>query len=288
MTTVLAGAAVASVAGIIYAYALYWIPFVYLNFLFALGFAGVIGAVVAVMALRGKIRNNLFVGIMAVLVTLLGMYVYWAAYAWAVAGIGNVGIRAFWPPVLASFGKHLFENGSWGIKNLTVTGWPLVAVWVIEACTILWISVSIALTHAQRPFCESCNEWTQVQQDVVRLAATGDEPVWQKVFAGDLPALAEFQPAEREAKQFVRLDLARCPHCEQSRFLTVSSVKITIDKKEKENVKERRLVTNAIVTPGQFAVVETCAKLYAGELQPPQATPAEEPTSELEPRAPDA
>jgi hypothetical protein len=85
------------------------------------------------------------------------------------------------------------------------------------------------------------------------------------VFAGDLPSLAAFPPADKTAKQFVRLDVARCPKCEQSRFLTASAVQIKIDKKGKENVTEKRLITNAMLTPSQFAVVEACAKLCRNE-----------------------
>ncbi len=263
--TVLVGLATAAIGGIIYAYVFRWIPFVYLNFLMTLAYAGATGLAIAVMARRGQIRSNWFVTIVALVVALVGLYVYWAAYFWALAGIQNVGLLAFSPAVLISFGKHLFEKGSWGMKNVTITGWPLVAFWIAEAVIVLRVTVSAALAEARRPFCEPCSEWTEVEENVARLAATGDEPAWQQVFAGDLPSLAEFPAAEQGAHQYVRLDVARCPRCERSRFLTVSTVKITIDKKGKATEHVRRLMTNAILTPAQFAVVEACSKLYRRE-----------------------
>jgi hypothetical protein len=244
--TAMLGAAVAAVGGIIYAYAFYWIPFVYINFLIAIAFAMAMGMAVCVQARRAKIRNNLFVRVMAIAVALFGLYVYWAAYCWALAGIGNVGWWAFWPPTLASFGQLLFENGSWGIKGGVVKGWVLVGFWVAEAAMVLWFTVSAALGDALRPFCESCNEWTEIEPGVARLTASGDEPTWQQVMAGDLDALAEFLPASPTAAQFFRLDVARCQRCEQSRFLSLAAINITVDKKGKTSEKERQLITNAV------------------------------------------
>jgi hypothetical protein len=292
ISTLLVAAVTASVGGIIYAYAFHWIPFVYINFLITLGFGIAIGSAVSIMARRGKIRSNTFLWIASVLAALFGIYIYWAAYLWALAGIGNIGLTAFWPPALVAFGQLLFDQGSWGIKDLTITGWFLVAFWVAEVGVILWMATSIALTNARLPFCEACNDWTDEEQGVAKLTATGQEPAWQQVLSGDLPSLAEFPPAEQSAKQFVRLDVARCPRCEQSRFLTVHQVQITVDKKGNETTKETPLVVNAVLTPSQFAVVEACAELYrqappqqlsdptlanAGDSEPPQ--PPAEPSS---------
>jgi hypothetical protein len=276
IATVLAGSATAVIGGIVYAYALRWIPFVYVNFILTMIFGGAMGYVVCAQAQRGKIRNNTFLGVTAILVGLLGMYVYWAAYLWALAGIGNVGLWAFWPPVLVGFGQHLFEKGSWGFKGDTVTGWILVGVWLIEAGTVLWFTVSAALSESRRPFCESCHEWTEIEPGVARLVSTGDEPGWQQVLAGDLPSLAEFPPATPDVRQFVRLDAARCPKCEQSRFLTVSAVQVTIDKKGNAKEQERRLISNAVLRPGQFAVVEACGELYRQAQSGSEADEAEE------------
>jgi len=283
IATVVAGSATAAIGGIIYAYAFRWIPIVYVNFIITLVFGGAMGYVVCAQAQRGKIRNNTFVCVTAFLVGLLGLYVYWAAYLWALAGIRNVGLWAFWPPVLVGFGQHLFEKGSWGLKGDTVTGWILVGVWVIEAGTVLWFAVSTALGESRRPFCESCHEWTEIEPGVARLVATGDEPAWQQVLAGDLPSLAEFPAASPGVQQFVRLDAARCPKCEHSRFLTVSAVQVTIDKKGNAKETERRLISNAVLRPGQFAVVEACGQLY----RQAQSGPVDdEPEDVTEPPAP--
>ena len=169
---------------------------------------------------------------------------------------------AFWPPVLVSFGQTLFAQGSWGIKGGNVSGWFLVCFWIAGAGTILWVTTAIALTNAHLPFCESCHDWTVAEQGVAKLTGTGQEPAWQQVLSGDLPSLAEFPPAERDAREFVRLDVARCPHCQHSRFLTINTVRISVDKKGNETTKEKPIVVNAILTPSQFAVVEACAELY--------------------------
>jgi hypothetical protein len=185
--------------------------------------------------------------------------------------------------VLYSFGQHLFEKGSWGIaRGEAVTGWFLVAFWIAELGVVLWFAVTMALANAQLPFCESCDTWTEEQKDKVRLAATGDEPAWQQVFAGDLPSLAAFHPAEHGALTFVRLDTAQCPRCEHSRFMTASAVNIKIDKKGNATEKERRLITNAILTPAQFAVVEACVQLYR-QGPPDSSTPANEATETTAP-----
>lgn len=288
ISTLVGGALTAAISGLIYAYAFHWIPLIYINFLLAMAFGIVIGVAISIIARRGKIRNNLFLRFAGVLCALFGIYVYWGAYLWALAGIGNVGLSAFWPPTLIGFAEHLFDQGSWGFKGVAnINGWFLVCFWVGETGLILWMATAIALTNAQLPFCEACNEWTDTEQGVARLNATGQEPAWQQVLSGDLPSLAEFPPAEPTAREFVRLDVARCPRCEQSRFLTIHRVEITTDKKGNDTTKEKPVVINAMLTPSQFAVVEACAELYrqlplgpptdAGEIDP---TPADAPPPE--------
>jgi len=265
--TILAGAVTAVLGGLAYGYAFYYIPVAYLNVLFTLAFGAGIGFVVATAATACKVRSPRFVAAVNLGSTLLGLYVYWGAYLLALAGIDRVGLVAFWPPALLDFGRHLFENGSWGFQeDAVVKGWFLAVIWIVETGVIVGLSMMIARTGGDRPFCESCNEWTERERGVARLAADGSEPAWTAVLAGDLPSLASFEPAEPGARQFVRLDVARCPRCDESRFLTASAVEIVVDKQGHSSEKLRGLITNAILTPAQFAVVEACGALYRNRL----------------------
>jgi hypothetical protein len=262
LAAIVAGGVVATIAGVIYAYAFYWIPIVYLNFLITLGFGGVIGGTVAIAAKFGKIRNNWVVAGIALLMTVWGLYVYWGSYLLALAGFGNVGLSAFDPLVIMGFAGALFEEGSWGIgKGEPITGWFLVLFWIAEIGTVLVVSLMASMMHAGLPFCESCQEWAEESKAVAKLAADGNEPTWQQVLGGDLPALAEFSPADGLAPAFVQLDLARCPRCEASRFLTINKVQMTVDKNGEPTAKMDALITNAMITPEQYAVVETCGML---------------------------
>lgn len=267
LLTVAAGILSAAILAPIYAYSFHYIPIIYLNLFITLAFGAGIGLAVAQAARWGKVRSNFFLGTITLLSALLGLYLYWAAYLWALAGIGQVGPLALFPPVLVEFSQQLFENGSWGMREgEPIKGWFLATIWLVETIVVLTLAMVVAFYDSDRPFCETCNVWTDIDPGVARLAATGQEPEWEQVLAGDLPALASFDPAEPGSAQYVRLDAARCPRCEDTRFLTINAVQIVVDKNGQPSEKATALVTNAIITPAQFAVIQACGNQYRQRL----------------------
>jgi hypothetical protein len=281
LMTVAAGVLAAAILAPIYAYSFRYIPIIYLNVFITLAFGAGIGFAVAMAARWGKVRSNFFLGAIALLSTLLGLYLYWAAYLWALAGFDQVGPIALFPPVLVEFSQQLFENGSWGMKEgEPIKGWFLATIWLVESIVVLTLAMVVAFYDSERPFCETCNVWTDIEPGVARLASTGQEPEWQQVLAGDLPALASFDPAEPGSAQYVRLDAARCPRCEDTRFLTINAVQIVVDKNGQPSEKATPLVTNAIITPAQFAVIQACGQQYRQRLD--EAVGADENAVETE------
>jgi hypothetical protein len=279
LLTVASGILAAAVLAPIYAYSFRYIPIIYLNVFITLGFGAGIGFAVAMTARWGKVRSHFFVGTVGLLSTLLGLYLYWVSYLWALAGFNAVGLLALWPSVLFEFSQHLFENGSWGLsEGESIKGWFLATLWLVETIIVLTLAMLVVFYDSERPFCETCNQWTEVERGVARLASTGKEPEWEQVLAGDLPALASFDPAEPGSAQYVRLDAARCPRCEETRFLTINAVEIVVDKNGQPSEKATPLVTNAIITPAQFAVIQACGAQYRQRLD--EVVGAQYPTSD--------
>jgi hypothetical protein len=271
--TLVFGCAAALVLGFINAYAVAWVPFIYLNFLFTLLFGGAVGMGVNLGIRSGKVRSGWFAGLAALLCMTVGLYVYWGASIWALGG-QRIGLRAWSPLVIVELVNALFENGSWGLSdNAPVKGWPLVAVWVVEAGVLYFIAWATALSALMQPFCERCRAWTSMQQGIVRFAGNGGESVWQRIADGDLPALGEVTVLADEPPRFVRLDMARCPHCAESNFLTLKAVELTTDNEGKVKTKERSIVEHAILSSAQVEII--------GHLQAEAAALAEATSDEL-------
>ena len=52
--------------------------------------------------------------------------------------------------------KYLFENGSWGIGSSIVSGWFLLAIWILEGL-IFGIYTLVSLSNqVNYPFSENC------------------------------------------------------------------------------------------------------------------------------------
>jgi hypothetical protein len=60
------------------------------------------------------------------------------------------------------------------------------------------------------------------------------------------------------------LDLARCPKCEHSNFVSLTAVTITKDKKGNDKTKERSIVRNGAISDPEAVFLAEFAKQLSG------------------------
>ncbi|MBI4409826.1 MAG: hypothetical protein HY561_08975, partial [Gemmatimonadetes bacterium] len=179
VTATLVGAAIAIPLAFIYSYLILYIPFIYLNALFTLGFGIALGVTAFGMLKWRRIRNLKVGTAIAFLVTAAGFYLSWAVWIYALFNRSDVDV-ALWPIVADPTGlwgviQSVNEVGAWRFRSYTPTGAVLWGVWAIEAGLIFGIGVVIA-NHmfADTPFCEECGTWCEKKEGVAAFAA--DEP----------------------------------------------------------------------------------------------------------------
>jgi hypothetical protein len=263
---VLVGLSAAVIGGALYGLVSVWIWYGFIRVVLWLICALTLAVLIGGAAKHGKIRSSLFVTVVALFVSLVGLWIYWGTYDVARHGF-NIGLEAWTPARLFEHGQELFDKGSWGMKKTTVTGWLLVAFWVAEAVLLTLMVVGLARSEVSSPFCESCLEWTESTTGLMRLAADGKEPAWQEVLSGDLPALAVFESTDSSSSPHVRLDLASCPKCEHSNFVTLTAVTISKDKKGKTTTTERPLVVSGAISDPEAEFLRQFAKQLHGDDQ---------------------
>lgn len=268
-----AGCLVAPLLGVAYSFSFYYIPFVYLNFLLACAFGAGIGWVVGYLARVGKIRNTLAVSAFAAVATILGVYAEWGSTVYAMTPVtdlqqlwADAGFLPLRPNNLVALMQHLFAEGSWGLSgNSTVHGWPLVALWIIEAGIIFGAATATAANHiVKRPFCENCQVWIEGQQPHYYVG-DGSEPVWNEVQQGAFESLALTPRAGGNEPTYVRLTLSVCEGCSTSNYLTITTCKSTTDNKGNPKLEENDVVTHLILQPAQVEIVQA-ASLIAPEV----------------------
>lgn len=283
LTTFTTGAVAAAVLGVVYALGIHYIPFIYLNFLLTVCFGAAIGAVVGWASRKGRIRNLLVVGALAVASGLVGLYLAWAG-ALAVLTRFNFGF-VIDPLVLANFMAWLYENGSWGLRNGgPVTGIPLVLVWLVEAGLVLAIAWAVARGMiAGKAYCERCDQWTELEEGVQRLLVRSeDERPLQEVLQGNLAGLREMLRAPEGSNAYLQLDLATCPACPASNFLTIQAIRNEIDKKGNTQTVKQALVANMLIAEQDIDLVRNAGQPTPATPEPPPVDTAAAPESSTE------
>jgi hypothetical protein len=264
--TVVASLLAAAFCGFVYAYAFHWIPIGFFRIVLCLIYCLAVGMTIATLGKRAKIRSPLFITVLAFVCMLLGLWIYWGAYRWAKEGAG-IGLAAWSPDELYAFGQRLFEDGSFTLRRSKVDGWLLVIFWVLEVIVMLFGIVGIAQAHVWQPFCETCQEWTSTQPGLLLVSASGQEPAFDQIVAGDFALLATFQLANVETSPHVRLDLTSCPKCQHTNFLSLAAVTIKYDKKGKPKSSEQSLLSYGLLTDVQAEMVRQMGNMLAAELE---------------------
>jgi len=164
--------------GLIYAYCIWYIPFIYINFFITLGFGFLVALCVNKVVIRkGKVRNPilaLFIGFFAGIVAL---YFHWSVWIDLVINAGEsygserIGVTVsnieffqvfsliFQPSMVFEYIGMVNEFGTWGIRGATVSGAFLWVIWAIEFVIVVGVSSFLPYLESKKPFSESTNSW---------------------------------------------------------------------------------------------------------------------------------
>jgi hypothetical protein len=253
LLAVIAAVPCAYLLGLVYAYLITWIPFVYLNFLLTAGYSFAFGLLAAVLMKFGKVRNGPVALLTGLLVGVIAWYGNWNGYIHARFD----GAPTFLlPSQLLAIMKVLLEKGSWGIGRVSpepVTGSALACVWAIEGLIMIGVSSFMSCgSIAQTPFCETHHCWLDEEKKMDKLDAFTNPAHLAAFESGDIAPLEEAAPRVPASGRFARLTLKHSPRCDDFCAFSVANVTLTIDKDGKQVEEVNELVSNLWVPKSMF------------------------------------
>jgi hypothetical protein len=260
--TVFAGAGTAISLGIAYAYAMVYVPIIYLNFLGTVAFGFTLGYLVKRSARAGRIRNRFVPAAIGFVSGLVGLYFAWGADMlarhWLPPQVGL--LAAFNPRVILFYVEWCYENGTWAIGQHAkgnVTGIPLAIVWLAETGVILGLATHLPWSEIRQwVFCETCGWWGTIESNLTWFSAADRDKIADRLNQGDLTVLGEMPAADPSDMTYLRLHLATCETCDDSNYLDLEQVTVTIDKKGNAQNKSKLLVEKLQVAAEDVPLVK--------------------------------
>jgi hypothetical protein len=278
------GIVAATVLSFIYAFVDYWNPFVYVTVvatgLFGLG----VGIAINIGATLGKVRNPLYARLVGVVMGLLSLYLCWAFYLYAVLKADPelcliVGLQQpefFFDPLrMYALIQWIAENGLWGMFGGTPTGWALYGLWFVEAA-IIFIATVVVASGNESPFCEPCNAWTDDADNLLQLENTDFEEFRRDLEDERYERIDELHTGQHDAKDCMRVTLHTCPKCDESNFMTIKHVEVTLDNDGDESEDETDVVKRLMIP------AELVTHLKAAASNPPVKKKAKPQAEDIE------
>jgi hypothetical protein len=252
-----AGVAVAAALAVAYAYAVLYIPLAgYVSIVLSTGFGLGMGLASGLLLRLGKVRNVLVANLLVAGVALVGLYVAWAVWTYALlrrSGVDDARLLPILNPLL--LGKLVVainETGAWSIRSFTPTGPVLALFWLAELVIIfLAATVSGVASVSAGVFCESCGEWCQKSEGVALLGAQTPSYLRRRLEERDFPFLARLGSAPAHAAELFRVDLHSCTSCEVTQALSVQHVRVTKGKDGKPREETSAVVDKLMISPAE-------------------------------------
>lgn len=277
----LVGSLTAVVLGVIYSFAICYIPFIYLNLLFTIGFGMGIGFALAWAARVTQVRSAMF-GLLAMVVAVsVGYYAAWGADLLARAGFDEFPSvwMAWHPEALADYIPAFYERGAWTLKgNTTVSGVFLGAVWAIELGAIFYFAwAGVSSFFKENTFCEDCYGWSQRRNGLAVYGTGNALEVSRRLNTGDVNALSGCAPAVAGASDFLGLNAHICPTCDEHCFITLQRVTTTVNAKGESKTETKTMVDRLGVDGASLKTILAAAPAPIAadpQIGPPAAQPS--------------
>jgi hypothetical protein len=252
--SLVAAAAVGFPLGLVYAYLIRWIPFIYVNFLATLGYGFVFGWMTTRILKSSHVRNTALAALCGLAAGLIALYCEWSAH------IHTLFKDAPWffrPDQIVSGMKLLYAEGSWGMRSSgNVTGIPLAIVWLIEAGIIVGFATLLPWAFVKdTPFCEKSRCWLDEEKKIDTLETFTDAAQLAALQSGDLMPLVEAKPKADNAAVFTRLLLKRSARCNSFCTLRVQDVTVSIDNEGKVKESTEDHTADLIIPASMFDLI---------------------------------
>ena len=252
----LAGGLVAgAVLAFAYTYIIYYVPFIYLNFLCTIGFAAALGFTVGFIMRWGKVRNPAYGACFSFLVGAAALYISWAVWLAVLLTTDEEPLSALMivqhPLLMWETIVRVNEVGAWKMYGSTVSGFALWAVWLIEALVIL-IGVPAMTWGAlvADPFCESCQTWCALEKGLLMIGEAESGELKRRVEAKDFDHFKHVGGKREDALNWHRVDLHQCPHCGKTNALSMYIEKLSTDSKGNTKVESSQIVGLLLLSAG--------------------------------------
>jgi len=238
-----AGVVGAAVLGAVYAYASYYIPFIYLNLILCVVLGVGVGWLVGKASYLGEVRNQNFLMAVAVGCGLLAMYFAWIfwLYAWT-----DQELLSYNPGGIFDMMGLISVTGIWSIFGATPTGFGLYAIWIIEALIVIIAALLLALGSSGRePYCEDCENWTKETNLTKRVEPiTNPAALISSLEQRDMSVLTAMNAVPLTDNHRTKIDLVKCPNCSNAHYLTVEAIEASYDDDGKLTENETTIVEN--------------------------------------------
>jgi hypothetical protein len=248
------GAVCTLVLSAIYGYAIFYIPFIYLNLFITLGFGACVGFLVGYGGKIGKVRNSKLLLIFGLIFGIIAEYAGWVSWVFA---FSKQEVLVLYPFNILAVIKLVGHEGAWSIFGWTPTGAALFTIWGIEAIMIIGTSTLASWgVVGFTPFCEHCNRWVEDRNSITPLEPIVDPDNFKsQLEQGGDTVVKTLKKVESGKKAYTQLDLINCPGCEYSYYLSMKSINVEVDSKGKEKKDEKDIVENFILSTDSYRTI---------------------------------
>jgi hypothetical protein len=257
----------------VYSLIIWYIPFIYLNFIATAGLGIILAWVLNRLLKIGKVRNTKFASFLALIVGVFAVYFVWTSYITLLYNAGDTmsaGITSgkaeglsltktffnIWdfigisltPSSIPETMSYLYDNGSWGIKSITVKGIFLALIWLIEAVIIVLLTWSGGTDQADEPFSEQSNSWFDKETLPYKITMPEDfEKFKDELSNGKSSVLQSLDYNSQNGKDYGQITTFSHPN-EMEAFMNFENIKVTLDKDGKEDTSTNVLIKNVKIS----------------------------------------
>lgn len=294
---------ITTIAGVLYALGLEWIPFIYVSALLTFGMGWLVGSLSQWVIKLGKVRN-LAIALAIVVTLVLGSlaakfaYQYYSDYQQHLVLVEQMRLEditedggnrpspkefedfktEFKKAAIKSytFSAHLksrvkrgWNIGKAGRNGMPISGWFVYLVWLIEAGILLCVGGPMALSAAKQPFAEQLDAWADESEVVMVLPITDDEMVEKIKSATAVQELLEIPIPQTDRSTRLAtytINSIRGQELEDA-YLTVDLMEYLPKTDGETEVKTKKLVSMAVITSAQRTQLKENAELMHEAIQ---------------------